>query len=281
MTVLTFAAAQTRPGQPAPDDLAVAVIGRTAVLRTEGEHGYALPTMAAVGAVSGIALGAMNGRSVWLVSPVALPSIPDGLRRVAWIDVVTAGPEPLAEAVGRGLHLAEWRASRQFCGACGSLAEDVPGLLARRCPACGQFEHIKAQAVALVAIWRRDPGGQAEVLLARHTYGATQFWALVGGYVDPAEGLEAAAVREASEETGLAVTDLRYYGSEGWGIGGPAFLITAFTGRALDPHAEPEVDGHEIAEARFFPVDRLPDNIPPQPLIAARILADLPALLAT
>jgi NAD+ diphosphatase len=97
-------------------------------------------------------------------------------------------------------------------------------MVARRCGACGQFEYIKAQPVALVAIWRRAPSGGAEVLLARHTYGATQYWALVGGYLDAAESLEDAAIREAAEEVGLGLTDVRYYGTARVRHAGPSVM---------------------------------------------------------
>jgi NAD+ diphosphatase len=53
-----------------------------------------------------------------------------------------------------------------------------------------------------------------------------------------------------------------------------------FLARAVDPTAVPVVDGREIAEARYFPIDRLPANIPPRSFIAGRVLADLPRLLA-
>jgi NAD+ diphosphatase len=94
--------------------------------------------------------------------------------------------------------------------------------------------------------------------------------------VDPAETFEQAAAREVTEEVGLAVTDLTYYGSEAWGLSGPDVLLAVFTARSVDPTAEPVVDGHALAESRFFPIDALPDGVPPAHLIAARVLADLP-----
>jgi len=279
VTVLTFAPSVSRPGSPAPDDFAVVVLGSTVLLAPSPDHGFTLPTVATAGELeTPIALGAMNGRSVWLLRAV---SIPDGLRRLGWIDVVTSAPPAVVAAAARGLLVADFHTHRRLCGGCGSPTEVVPGMVARRCSACGRFEYAKAQPVALVAIWRPGRSGRNEVLLGRHTYGATEgMWALTGGYVDPGERLEDAAVREAYEETGLVVSDVRYYSSEGWGMSGPSVLLTGFLGRAVDPLADPVVDGREIAEARFFPVDELPAKLPPLPFLAARLLADLPALLS-
>ncbi len=93
-------------------------------------------------------------------------------------------------------------------------------------------------------------------------------WALPGGFVDVGETVEAAAVREAREETGLEVNQLKLFGvysDPGRDPRGHT-VSTVFVGRA---------DGHPIgaddaAEADVFPLDALP------PLVFdhARILAD-------
>jgi NAD+ diphosphatase len=114
-----------------------------------------------------------------------------------------------------------------------------------------------------------------EALLVRHTYQYQDTWMLVGGLLDPGETLEEAARREVREEVALEVGVPTYVGNEHWGMRGPNILLAAFTAEVLDPRAEPVIDGHEIAEARFFPLDALPENRIPDFTLAGRVLLSL------
>jgi NAD+ diphosphatase len=152
---------------------------------------------------------------------------------------------------------------------------DVAGLPARKCPACDQFEWASPLVAAIVVVWRPGADGRREALLVRHTYRHQDTWALVGGLLDPAETLEQTARREVAEEVGLEVGELTYGGSEHWGLNGPDMLLCVFTAEVLDPLAEPRPDAREIAEARFFPVDALPESRIPDHTITGRLLTSL------
>lgn len=84
-------------------------------------------------------------------------------------------------------------------------------------------------------------------------------WALPGGFVDVGETLEAAAVREAKEETGLDVTlvDLLYVYSDPRRDPRRHTVSTVFLGRA---EGEP-VGADDAEEARAFPWTALPAPI--------------------
>ncbi|MEO7913470.1 MAG: NUDIX domain-containing protein [Roseiflexaceae bacterium] len=93
------------------------------------------------------------------------------------------------------------------------------------------------------------------VLLIRHRSGA-QPWALPGGGVERNERLAEAAGREAREETGVPIRVewlLGVYERFGAGISN---YVAVFVCTPLGEPRPPR--SLEIAEARFFPIDRLP-----------------------
>ncbi len=101
-------------------------------------------------------------------------------------------------------------------------------------------------------------------------------WALPGGFVDEGETLEAAAVREAREETGLDVDlcDLLYVYSDPRRDPRRHTTSAVFLGRAAgDP-----VGADDAAEARAFAWDALPA---PLAFDHAEILADARRFMLT
>lgn len=101
---------------------------------------------------------------------------------------------------------------------------------------------------------------RGELLLVRNSYGKTQLWLLPGGGIHRGESPGTAAAREVREEVGVALTDLTAFGtyvSEAEGKRDTVHLFTASTAE------EPRADGVEVTEARFVPLDALPDNTSP------------------
>ncbi len=79
--------------------------------------------------------------------------------------------------------------------------------------------------------------------------GGVRRFSCLAGYVEPGESAEAAVVREVAEEVGVAVTGIRYEGSQAWPF--PGSLMLGFSAVA-DPARPVRVDPEEIAEARWF-----------------------------
>jgi len=97
--------------------------------------------------------------------------------------------------------------------------------------------------------------GETILLTLREDF---EVWCLPGGAVEDGESLAEAARREVREETGLEVEFTRLVGAYsrvGWN---PLHNIL-FAGRVVGGTLAP--DPHEVLEARFFPLDALPEDM--------------------
>ena len=150
-------------------------------------------------------------------------------------------------------HLHSWYSTRRFCGRCGT--PTVPGEKERSlvCPRCGCVEYPSIPPSVLVAV--RD--GE-RLLLTRYNRPGTPRYVLVAGYVEAGETAEQTAAREVMEETGVRIKNLRYLGSQPWGLSGT--LSLAFSAE-LDGSDEITWDTEELSEACWM--DR--KEIPPVP----------------
>ncbi|MBM0231960.1 NAD(+) diphosphatase [Micromonospora sp. STR1_7] len=244
---------------PAPGDLALPVLRATLLTCADGRP---LRVADLPAATEWVPLGVLDGVPAWATELTTADHVPGRAR--GWASLAAEVPEPFATLAGRALAVVTWRRTHRWCGACRAELTDLPGETARRCPDCDLYVPMQLSAAVLVAITRPGPPGHAdELLLVRHATGPTGLWALVAGFVEAGETLEAAVRREVGEEVGLAVDGLAYFGSQPWAISGPGVLLAGFTARAAEPHAEPVVDGRELTQARWFGLDALPAELPP------------------
>ncbi|WCN82347.1 NAD(+) diphosphatase [Micromonospora sp. LH3U1] len=253
---------RSRP--PAAGDLALPVTGAKLLGSADGRP---LRVADLPADTDWVPLGTLDGIPAWATDLATADALPDralGWASLGWASLAAEVPEPYATLAGRALAVITWRRTHRWCGACRGELTDLPGETARRCADCGLYVPMQLSAAVLVAITRPSPTGRAdELLLVRHATGPTGLWALVAGFVEAGETLEAAVHREVGEEVGLAVDRLVYFGSQPWAISGPGVLLAGFTARAADPHAEPVVDGEELTQAQWFGLDALPAELPP------------------
>lgn len=133
------------------------------------------------------------------------------------------------------------------------------------CPACGARVVRYRNPFPTVDIIIRD--GDRIVLIERRN--EPHGWALPGGFVDYGETLETAAAREAREETGLELDDLRQFHAYSDPARDPRQhnISVVFTARGSGTLRA----GDDAQNARWFSLDSLPA---PLCFDHARILED-------
>jgi NAD+ diphosphatase len=176
-------------------------------------------------------------------------------------------PDEHVAVAGRAAQALEFDRTHRHCGACATPTRESDGGRARRCPACGEVYYPRIAPAMMVLVTRRGPAG-TELLLAAGTRRVAPVYSALAGFVEPSESLEDCVRREVLEEVGLQIRGLRYFGSECWPF--PHSLMVAF----LAEYAGGEIrcQESEIADARWFPVSRLPAL--PHRLSVARRLVD-------
>lgn len=163
---------------------------------------------------------------------------------------------------GRAFQIIQWNRTHQYCGQCGTRTEPTTGERAKKCPRCGllQFPRLSPAIIALVQRGR-------EMLLARSPQLPSGMYSMLAGFVEPGETLEQAVEREVMEETGIAVHNIRYFGSQPWPF--PHSLMIGFT--ADYAGGELRIDPNEIEDAGWYSAERLP-MLPPPISIARRLI---------
>lgn len=155
------------------------------------------------------------------------------------------------EHAARACQVALFLQTHRYCGQCGSSMHLVNWELAALCHKCGHRCYPRINPCVLIAV----VNDKNQLLLARSARHKTGFFSILAGFVESAETLEQAAVREVKEEVGIDISNLRYMGSQPWPF--PHSLMTAFIAdyKSGELACQPE----EIEEAHWFDLDQLPE----------------------
>lgn len=139
----------------------------------------------------------------------------------------------------------------KFCSRCGERLgqKHIEGRMRHHCPACGHvvFLDPKVAAVALVA------DGDGLVMVKRGVDPEYGKWAFPSGYVDRGEVVEAAAIREVKEETGLDVALERLVGV--YSLEASAVILVVYSAHIVGGEA---AVGDDALAVRTFALDELP-----------------------
>ena len=174
---------------------------------------------------------------------------------------------------GKCQELLYWDQNTKFCGVCGGpMRFDTP--ISKKCDHCGK-ELWPSLAIAIIVLIRRkaptpatDGSYKDEVLLVHANSFRDNHYGLVAGFVETGETLEEAVYREVMEETGLHITNLRYFGSQPWPY--PCGLMVGFT--ADYDYGKIHLQRSELSKGAWFDRDHLPHI--PEKLSIARQLID-------
>ncbi len=124
------------------------------------------------------------------------------------------------------------------------------------------YEWPRAMVTIDAVVFALFPDGVKLLLIRRGKEPFKGHWAIPGGFIEMEEELEDAAARELAEETGLtgvSLEQMRTYGTVGRDPRGRQITIV-FMGIVDRKHAKAK-GGDDAAEARWFNIDRLPQDM--------------------
>ncbi len=175
---------------------------------------------------------------------------------------------------GKCQELLYWDQNSKFCGVCGApMRMDTE--ISKKCTHCGK-ELWPQLATAIIVLIRREVEHKAddgtiekrdEVLLVHARNFRGDHYGLVAGFVETGETLEEAVYREVMEETGLHITNLKYFGSQPWPY--PCGLMVGFT--ADYDWGKIHLQRSELTKGAWFDRDHLP-AIPDKMSIARQLI---------
>ncbi len=213
-------------------------------------------------------LGVDADRAYWAV-PGPLPGT-DGARAAGLREVGALLDDRDAGLFVHAVALAAWHERHPRCPRCGGATTVAAAGASRHCPADGSdhFPRVDPAVIMLVH------DGAESLVLSRQAVWPPGRFSILAGFVEPGESAEGAVAREVAEEVGLAVTDVRYVGSQPWPF--PQSLMLGFLAR-VEGDRTLRVDRDELEEARWFTREELrsgtgPRVLPPPVSIARHII---------
>lgn len=171
--------------------------------------------------------------------------------RLDWVDLRGFAPHASAREAGQAtsaVALGLWHVRQRHCPTCGAPVVPAMGGWAQRCTGRDDGRRLlfpRVEPAVITAIVDR----QGRLLLQHNAaWQDDALYSVSAGFVEAGENLEHACRREALEETGVRLGEVRYLGSQPWPY--PASLMVAFKALALTDDIR--VDGAETTDARWM-----------------------------
>jgi NAD+ diphosphatase len=167
--------------------------------------------------------------------------------------------------------LANWRDEQKFCNRCGSptYPEEGGHVMACNNQSCGAKHFPRSDPATIMLVHDGD-----YCLLGRQPSWPEGIYSTLAGFVEAGESVEEAVRREVKEESGIVVTNVRYFDSQPWPF--PQSLMLGYFAQAITREIE---RGPELADARWFDIaetreilKRLSTRFPHLDTIARRLI---------
>lgn len=174
--------------------------------------------------------------------------------RFDWVDLRGFAPHASAREAGQAtsaISLSMWHARQRHCPTCGAPVKPALGSWAQHCTNDEDGNRLlfpRIEPAVITAIVDHD-----DRLLLQHNsaWRNNGLYSVSAGFVEAGENLEHACRREAKEEVGIEIGELKYLGSQPWPF--PSSLMMAFKGVAVT--TDVHVDGEETLQARWVTRD--------------------------
>lgn len=177
------------------------------------------------------------------------------LRDFDWVELRSFAPCASPRDAGlatSAVAVSTWHAQQRFCPACGAPVAPALAGWAQTCTNPDDSDRLlfpRIEPAVITAII----DGDDRILLQNNATWREHFYSVSAGFVEAGESLEHAVRREAMEEVGVSLDEVRYLGSQPWPF--PSSIMFGFRARA---HATTfQVDHEEVASARWFSRDEL------------------------
>lgn len=122
------------------------------------------------------------------------------------------------------------------------------------------YSHPRPMVTTDIVVLRHGTDGPEILLIQRANEPFRGAWALPGGFVDEHEDLEAAALRELQEETGLTGLTLKQLCAVGTPGRDPrGHTISVVYVAACPTHRSEAIAGDDAAAARWYSINALPE----------------------
>jgi len=195
-----------------------------------------------------------DGNAPGAVAPDRLDMLEQAVERFDWVDLRGFAAHANAREAGQAttaVTLSIWYAGQRFCPSCGAPVKAAMGGWSQRCTNAGDGNRLLFPRIEPAVITAIVDSQDRLLLQHNSAWRNPLLYSVSAGFVEAGENLEHAARREAKEETGIDLGEVRYLGSQPWPF--PASLMMAFKAQALS--TDILVDGEETETARWVTRD--------------------------